>query len=126
MDEREVRGRRYVFCGSRGWVAAEPIRRRLEALPEGAIVVVGGARGADRIAEEEARKLGLAVEVHPARWEEEGRGAGYRRNERMAALPNVAGVYAFRMPGESRGTDHMIATAKKRGIAGSVVSPRPS
>lgn len=115
---------RYVFCGSRGWIHRVPIRERLKELPEDAVVVVGGARGADTIAEEEARAMGLAVEVYPARWDEEGRSAGFRRNERMLNLRDVAGVFAFRCRGRSNGTDHTVRLAKSLGIAGRVVSER--
>lgn len=90
------------------------IREKLQSLPTGtgAIVVVGGARGADKIVEDQARRLGLEVEVCPAKWDEEGKGAGYRRNERMLGLPNVAGVFAFRVQGKSNGTDHMVRISR--------------
>lgn len=113
--------RRAVFCGSRGWTDAEPIREALSALPEGT-VVVAGARGADRIAEREARAMGFAVEVHPARWDEEDRGAGYRRNERMVNLPGVESVHAFRRGEVSSGTDHTVGISRKAGIPNAVVS----
>lgn len=107
---------RYIFCGSRGWDETTQIRERLQALPAGAIVVVGGARGADRIAEQVARRMGLEVEVYPARWDQEGKGAGYRRNERMLGLPKVSGVFAFRTRGKSGGTDHMVRIAREAGV----------
>ena len=114
---------RYVFCGSRGWDETHAIKERLQALPVGAIVVVGGARGADKIAEQIARRLGMRVEVYPARWDEEGRGAGYRRNERMLGLPKVAGVFAFRCRGKSNGTDHMVRISREAGIEATVQMP---
>ena len=114
---------RYLFCGSRGWTDPALIRKRLRELPEGAVVVVGGARGADRLAEVEARGLGFEVEVYHARWEEEGRGAGFRRNERMLALPEVRGVLAFRMPGKSSGTDHMVCISQKAGVETEIIYP---
>lgn len=115
---------RYVFCGSRGWKHRGPIRKLLEGLPAEAVVVVGGARGADSVAEEEARTMGFEVEVYPALWDQEGRGAGYRRNERMLALPSVKGVFAFRCSGKSNGTDHTVKLAKSLGIPGRVVSEK--
>lgn len=117
---------RYIFCGSRGWGGTTRIRERLERLPAGAIVVVGGARGADRIAEQVARRMGLEVEVYPARWHEEGKGAGYRRNERILGLPKVSGVFAFRTRGKSGGTDHMIRIAREAGVPAEVdMSAKP-
>lgn len=99
------------------------IREELARLPGGAVVVTGGARGADTIAEQVARRMGLAVGVYPARWEEGGKGAGYRGNERMRDLPGVRGVLAFRMPGKSNGTDHIVRIAKDAGIPTSVILP---
>ncbi|MDQ3316863.1 MAG: DUF4326 domain-containing protein, partial [Actinomycetota bacterium] len=52
-EEKEAR-MRFVFSGSRGWRHRGPVRRALAALPEGAVVVTGGARGLDAIAELEA------------------------------------------------------------------------
>ena len=110
---------RYIFFGSRGWDETIQIKEKLMGLPEGAVIVVGGARGADTIAEQVARRLGFeveVVEVHPAQWDLEGRGAGYRRNERMRDLPGVRGAFGFRMPGESNGTDHMTRICREAGI----------
>ena len=70
-----------LFCGSREWTDRDRIRRDLESLPEGSVVIEGGARGADRIAREEAQRLGLHVAIVPALWDHYGRSAGYRRNE---------------------------------------------
>ncbi len=111
---------RAVFCGSREWGGGfGPIRRAIESLPEGTIVVHGGARGADRMAGGVAVSMGLPVEIHEPLWKEEGRAAGYRRNERMLDLPNIREVHAFRVakPGESRGTDHMVGIAREAGVA---------
>lgn len=92
-------------------------------MPEDAVIVVGGARGADRIAEQVARRMGFRVEVYPARWNEEGKGAGYRRNELMWDLPGVEGAFGFRMPGKSAGTDHMARICKEAGIQTTVQLP---
>ena len=49
----------------------------------------------------------------PARWLQEGRGAGPKRNGRMAALEGVGGVLA--LPGGD-GTADMIRQAEAAGI----------
>lgn len=116
--------RRFVFSGSRGWFHREPVRRALEALPEGAVVVTGGARGLDAVAELEASRLGLAIEVFEADWGRFGRSAGFRRNEEMLKLPNVLGVRAFRCRGKSNGTDHAVRLAQTKGIRGRVLRER--
>lgn len=99
-----------LFCGSRRWSDRERIRADLERLPEGSIVIEGGARGADRIAREEAEALGIHVATVRALWDHFGRSAGYRRNEAMLRLqPDF--VYAYPL-GESRGTRHTIRIAE--------------
>jgi hypothetical protein len=98
-----------LFCGSRDWTDRERIRRDLESLPEGSVVIEGGARGADRIAREEARELGLHVATVNALWDFYGRAAGYRRNEAMARLqPDY--LYAYPLGGP--GTANMIQIAE--------------
>lgn len=98
-----------IFAGSRDWTDRQAIRRDLETLTEDSLVIEGGARGADRIAREEAEKLGLHVVTVRALWDFYGRGAGYRRNEAMARLgPDC--LYAYSLG--TAGTDHMIRTAE--------------
>jgi hypothetical protein len=92
-----------LFCGSREWSDREQIRRDLESLPEGSVVIEGGARGADQIAREEAEALGLHVATVRALWDFYGRSAGYRRNEAMARLqPDVAYAYPLGGPGTAQ------------------------
>lgn len=69
--------------------------------------------GADRWAEEWARTREIEYRGMPARWRLEGRGAGPRRNGRMAALKGVQGVLA--MQGND-GTADMIEQARAAGI----------
>jgi hypothetical protein len=98
-----------VFCGSREWSDRDPIRRDLESLPPDSVVIEGGARGADRIAREEAQALGIHVATVPALWDFYGKGAGYRRNEAMARMrPDF--VYAYNLG--TGGTEQMIRVAE--------------
>lgn len=90
--------------------------RRLDALPrDGLVIVHGGARGADRLAGAWAHDRGVTEEIHPADWAAHGRAAGPIRNAEMLAS-GVDLVLAFRSPGESRGTDHMVSIARKAGV----------
>ena len=73
IEFRRVPRERYIFFGSRSWTEATPIRERLATLPKDATIVVGGARGADKIAENIARRMGFDVEVWPARWDQFGK-----------------------------------------------------
>ena len=91
-------------------------------------IVSGGARGADRLADEVARSLGITSVVIEADWEEYGRRAGYLRNVAMAEYvverlsPLVTGdVVCF--PG-GKGTQMMRAIGRKHGLG--VFAPRPA
>jgi hypothetical protein len=103
-----------LFCGSRKWTDRARVRRDLESLPEGSIVIEGGAPGADRIAREEAKALGLHVATVCALWDYYDKGsAGCIRNEAMARLePDY--VYAYPLDGP--GTRHMIRIAEENCI----------
>lgn len=108
-----------VVTGSRGWHSPAPVRaaliecRAMAAERGEELIVVHGdaAKGADRLADREARDLGLRVIAEPAEWGRFGRGAGPLRNGRMLAEHEVDLVLAFRARGKSTGTDDMIAQA---------------
>lgn len=51
----------------------------------GSVLVHGDARGADRVMERAALRLGMKIEAHPARWTELGRAAGPVRNREMVS-----------------------------------------
>ena len=76
-------------------------------------LICGMARGADLTAYKLFREVGLPVEMYPANWDEHGKQAGFIRNTQMA--DNADMLIAF-WDGESRGTAHMIATARKRNL----------
>lgn len=108
-----------LITGSRGWMDAVSIRAALieyrslaRARGQELIIVHGDApSGADRLADREARDLGLRVICEPAEWKFYGRRAGPVRNQRMLAEHDVDVVLAFRSSGKSSGTDDMIAQA---------------
>jgi hypothetical protein len=108
---------RLIVAGSRGitdgaWVMAELDRLTHNAQNISA-VISGGARGVDRIGESWAIGHDIPVEVYPAEWDRDGRGAGYRRNERMASKADALAAF---WDGESRGTKHMIEVARNKGL----------
>lgn len=69
---------RVLVCGSRYWKDEKKIIQRLKKLPEGTIIIAGGCRGADIIAETIALKLNMTVWEYPADWKTYGLGAGRR------------------------------------------------
>jgi hypothetical protein len=105
---------RVIVCGSRDWTDREAIANRLFELPVDSVIVHGAARGADKIAAQEAQKLGLLVEEHPADWDHYGKRAGFLRNERMAKIG--ADLCIAFWDGRSRGTSMMVDLAERHGI----------
>lgn len=127
---------RVIVCGSRGWSNRQLIADRLVDFPGDTTIVHGDARGADRTAADEARKAGLVLEPHPAEWDKHGevddlvpcwcppekkvcKLAGFRRNEKMAALG--ADLCIAFWDGSSRGTVDMMERAARHGIPIDVV-----
>ena len=110
---------RVIVCGSRRWRDRERISNRLFELPVTSVIVHGNAAGADRIAHQEAQKLGLLVEPHPADWERHGKAAGVIRNQEMAALG--ADLCIAFWDGSSVGTQHMMTAAAALGISVEVI-----
>lgn len=111
---------RVIVCGSRRWRDRAAIANRLFDLPVDSTIVHGNAQGADRIAHQEARKLGLLVEPHAADWGGLGKRAGLIRNTMMASLG--ADLCLAFWDGSSTGTVHMMGEAEKRGIPVEVVT----
>lgn len=77
------------------------------------VIVSGAARGADRLAETYAAERDYHLWRCPANWDEYGKRAGYIRNVFMSRQADA--VVAF-WDGKSRGTAHMIDTAKKNNL----------
>lgn len=113
-----------LVCGSRDWEDWVAIEARLTALPaehEEVTILHGGARGADRCAGAVADLFGFAVRAFPADWEQHGKRAGILRNLQMLdEQPDL--VIAFQR-NESRGTQHTIDEARRRGIPVEVHEP---
>ena len=118
---------RVLVCGSRDWTNEDAIADALAEFtcePE-VLVIHGDARGADRMAGKMAAFYGFEVRAVPADWDMYGKRAGYLRNMAMLDMrPDV--VLAFqcndRATGRpSRGTQHTIDEAQRRGIPVEVV-----
>lgn len=101
-----------AIVGSRDFPDLDAVRRYVCALPPGTVVVSGGARGVDRVAEDEARSRGLVVQVYPADWQKYGRRAGAVRNKLI--VDRCTRVVAF-WDGASPGTQITIRMAKAAG-----------
>ena len=78
-------------------------------------IISGGARGADKYAENFAKDVSLPIEVFKPDWKLHGKRAGYLRNITMLEQEGVDLVIAL-WDGESKGTKHTIDCALSRGI----------
>jgi hypothetical protein len=85
-------------------------------------IVSGTARGADKLGERYAELRGYDIKRFPADWGNNGRAAGYMRNEDMADYSDA--LIAF-WDGSSKGTLHMIDTASERGLKIRIVLYHP-
>ena len=112
-----------MVTGSRTWRDYARVRDAVDEMNSATpidVVVHGGATGADMLCDRACRSLSIPTEIFLPNWKEEGRKAGVMRNLKLLdQLPDA--VLAFRSRGESRGTDHAIHHARKRGIPVHVV-----
>ena len=109
-----------IVAGSRKITSLVIVYRGIQSAPWFATEIVsGGAQGVDRAGEKYAEDTGTPLKVFPADWNKHGRGAGFIRNAQMA---EYADALIAIWDGESRGTTHMIETAKRQGLVVHVVT----
>lgn len=108
-------GKRLLICGSRDYNDRQAISSMIFCF-EPSILINGCARGADALANEEARKQGIKVEEYPAAWSVYGRSAGLIRNILMLEEGKPDIVIAFYSGKITRGTQHMVRGAKEAGV----------
>lgn len=112
-------GLRVLVCGGRDFGKSNMHdRRRLKDALRGvdggvAILIEGGARGADQLAATWARLSGIEVATYSANWKRDGYAAGPIRNQQMLDEGKPDLVMAF--PG-GKGTADMVRRARAAGI----------
>lgn len=79
------------------------------------IIITGGAKGADFLADDIACQRGWGRKVFQADWHKHGKSAGPVRNMQMLAEGGAQLVIAF-WDGKSTGTAHMISIAQAAGL----------
>lgn len=100
---------RTAIIGSRG-INNIDLSNYIKEIPS--LVVSGGARGVDRLAETWAKNKGIKVQVFKPEYARYGKGAPLRRNATIVDNSDV--VYAF-WDGISKGTQNTIDYARKVG-----------
>jgi predicted Rossmann fold nucleotide-binding protein DprA/Smf involved in DNA uptake len=76
-------------------------------------IISGTAKGADKLGEQYAKEQGHSLLLFPPLWDTQGKQAGIKRNIAMAQEADA--LIAF-WDGKSKGTKHMIQTAREKGL----------
>lgn len=111
-------GKRLIVCGGRDWRDAVAVDCVLTVARERsgiAMIITGGAKGADSLAARWAHANAIPYLTVPANWDAHGDAAGPIRNQIMLDMMGemLDGVIAF--PG-GRGTAHMCKIAREAGV----------
>jgi hypothetical protein len=100
-----------AVIGSRGFTDQELLFKTLDKLPGKEVIVSGGAKGADKLAEVYAKERGIETEIYLPEYDRYGRGAPLKRNLKIVDAADL--VVAF-WDGKSRGTKFGIDYAGKQ------------
>ena len=101
---------RVIIAGSRGFNNYNYLCERMDFLLKEKIkthkivIISGTATGADKTGEHYAKEREFECIQCPAEWDLHGKSAGYRRNEEMGIISDVAAIF---WDGKSRGSRHM-------------------
>jgi hypothetical protein len=116
---------RVLICGSRHWTDYKMILRVLGAMQDRvALVIEGGAQGADLLGRKAAEALDLPYSEFPAEWEKHGKAAGVIRNQEMIDKAQPTVVLAFHEdPKLGKGTADMVERALKARIPVRIFPP---
>ena len=96
-----------AIIGSRGFSDYDKLCEEMAKLPKPALIVSGGARGADSLGKKYADEHGIPTRIFPAIWRPDGeggpmdKGAGMKRNTDI--IKESTAILSF-WDGESRGT----------------------
>lgn len=105
---------RTIIAGSRTAKGYNDLLRAIDCVSWIPTVVLSGtARGADMLGERWAKENGVPIERYPAKWDQYGKSAGYKRNVEMALK---AEALIALWDGKSKGTEHMIDIATEYGL----------
>jgi hypothetical protein len=97
-----------AVIGSRTFQDYSLLKATLDQIPGIQLIVSGGAKGADSLAEQYARENGIETPIFKPDWRKHGKIAGFLRNTTI--VENSDMVVAF-WDGVSNGTKNSIQTA---------------
>lgn len=121
LRRKHNRPPRILVSGSRDHASPSVVEAFIASVPEGSIIIHGGAKGVDTIAAIAAERRGLHTACVKAIWKFHARAAGPRRNAAMMLLdPDY--IVAFPMP-DSKGTADQIKRGQTEGVETFVVAP---
>ena len=112
---------RLGIVGARDFFDYDFVKSHVESfIGDDTIIVSGGAKGVDTIAEEIAKEYGIYDQmiIHPAKWKKYGKSAGKRRNSYIVRDSDY--IVAFK-PSRPSGTADTIAKAEATGVPVKVV-----
>lgn len=113
---------RIAVVGSRDYPDLDKVVAFVRSLPRDTVIITGGARGVDRLAELTAIGMHIQVVVHRADWTKNGRAAGPMRNAEI--VDDCDELVAF-WTGTSPGTLDSIRKAACAGKAVRIFGPEP-
>ena len=109
-----------AIVGSRNFTDYKRLSRIIDEVKgEITLIISGGARGADTLAERYAKEKAIPYLIFPANWDRYGKGAGILRNQDI--VDNAEAMIAFLAP-ESRGTRDSIKRAQAEHIPVHIVN----
>jgi len=116
--------RKIAVVGSRSydtpqdWI--EFRKTMLEIIQDDEVMFIsGGANGSDTMAEKFAKLYSIPILIWYANWNKFKKSAGFIRNQQI--VDNAEELIAF-WDGESKGTQHSIELANKKGIPVTVIN----
>lgn len=101
-----------AIIGSREFNDYELFKKELEPYKNKiSLIISGGARGADKLAERYADEFNIPKLIFLADWDKYGKGAGFIRNFKI--IESCDCVIAF-WDGKSKGTKHSLIIANEK------------
>jgi len=107
-----------AVVGSRNFEDYSLVCSVLDEIKSIDLIISGGAKGADSLAEQYAKDCEIKTEIILPDWKQYGRGAGFVRNRQIVESCDC--LVAF-WDGKSKGTKNSISLAQKRNIEVKVV-----